>query len=125
MLWLGPDEWLLLASDGSGAEWEGHLRTAVTDAFVTIVDVSKARLGFELVGIGARKLLEIRLRRRPAPAGLRAGLLRADTARTRPGAAVADLARASLPGPGPLVAGAVPQILVHGRDGRLMRSGYR
>jgi sarcosine oxidase subunit gamma len=61
VLWLGPDEWLIVATEGAAAEVapaiESAIREAAGDAFLTAVDVSSNRLGLEIAGPGARDLL--------------------------------------------------------------------
>jgi sarcosine oxidase subunit gamma len=53
-LWLGPDEWLVVAPPGSETALETDLRT--TGA--TVVDVSANRTTLEIRGRGARELLQ-------------------------------------------------------------------
>lgn len=56
VLWLGPDEWLLIAPDGM-VEWESRLRNAIGADQGAVVDVSANRVGFELSGPAARDVL--------------------------------------------------------------------
>ncbi|HET8601910.1 MAG TPA: sarcosine oxidase subunit gamma family protein [Segeticoccus sp.] len=55
VLWLGPDEWLVVAPDGS-EELEGKLRAAVAGAGA-VVDTSAQRTTLHLTGTKARELL--------------------------------------------------------------------
>ena len=55
-LWLGPDEWLLIAedsADGVGA----RLEAALAGMFHTLVDVSHRQVAIEIAGSGAMRLL--------------------------------------------------------------------
>lgn len=54
VLWLGPDEWLLLGPDGSAPDLVERLRAGGVSA----VDVSANRTTIELTGKHARDLLE-------------------------------------------------------------------
>jgi sarcosine oxidase subunit gamma len=60
VLWLGPDEWLLVGPPGGEGELESQLRLALGDAAarVAIVDVSANRTTLELRGPSARAALE-------------------------------------------------------------------
>ena len=58
VLWLGPDEWLVLAPPGAGARLEEALRSALGDAVGAVVDVSANRTTLELWGPRARPALE-------------------------------------------------------------------
>jgi sarcosine oxidase subunit gamma len=58
VLWLGPDEWLVVDAPGSAPAIESVIQAASGDAFVTTVDVSATRTALELSGPGARELLE-------------------------------------------------------------------
>jgi sarcosine oxidase subunit gamma len=60
VLWLGPDEWLLVGPPGGAAALESELRQAVAEAaaLVAIVDVSANRTTLELGGSRARAVLE-------------------------------------------------------------------
>jgi sarcosine oxidase, subunit gamma len=55
-LWLGPDEWLLIAEDG-GAELAGALEAALVGFPHSLVDVSHRQCAIELSGPGAARLL--------------------------------------------------------------------
>lgn len=61
VLWLGPDEWLVIGSPNSEAGLESRLRAAlaagVPDAPVSIVDVSANRTTLELSRPDARAIL--------------------------------------------------------------------
>ena len=57
-LWLGPDEWLLIAPDGEAQQIETAIRAAVsTDPWLSLVDVSHSMTGFSLSGAHARDVL--------------------------------------------------------------------
>jgi len=56
-LWLGPDEWLLLAAGGNADTLAASLEAAAGGEPVSIVDVSHRQLGFELDGPDAATLL--------------------------------------------------------------------
>lgn len=60
VLWLGPDEWLLVGPPGGEADLESQLRDALDEAAarVSIVDVSANRTTLELGGPNARAALE-------------------------------------------------------------------
>jgi sarcosine oxidase, subunit gamma len=55
-LWLGPDEWLLIAEESAGALM-GDLETALGDVFHSLVDVSHRQVGIAVEGPGAARLL--------------------------------------------------------------------
>jgi sarcosine oxidase, subunit gamma len=63
VLWLGPDEWLVVAQEGAPAEVAGAIESALRDAadgaFPTTVDVSANRVGIEVSGTGAADLLAL------------------------------------------------------------------
>jgi sarcosine oxidase subunit gamma len=73
VLWLGPDEWLVLAEPGRQRELEDLLRTAIGDSRGAVVDVSAQRTALSLSGPAAREVLArgcaIDLDPRIAPAG--------------------------------------------------------
>ena len=50
-LWLGPDEWLLLAPEGTAAPLPGALSPC------SLVDISHRQTGLEIAGDGAARLL--------------------------------------------------------------------
>jgi sarcosine oxidase subunit gamma len=54
-LWLGPDEWLLIAEDG--ADVQAKLESALGDVFHSLVDVSHRQVGLSVEGPGAARLL--------------------------------------------------------------------
>jgi sarcosine oxidase subunit gamma len=59
VLWLAPQEWLVAAADGAGAELAARLREALTgDDAGSVVDVSANRTTLELSGASARDVLE-------------------------------------------------------------------
>ncbi|WP_343525512.1 sarcosine oxidase subunit gamma family protein [Sphingomonas sp.] len=57
-LWLGPDEWLLLA-DGAPDDWVTTLQAQLGDALCSLVDVSHRQVALEIVdgGVSAETLL--------------------------------------------------------------------
>jgi sarcosine oxidase subunit gamma len=57
VLWLGPDEWLLVAPQGQAASLERDMRDAFAGAFGSIADVSANRTVLEVAGPGAVDLL--------------------------------------------------------------------
>ena len=56
-LWLGPDEWLIVAGDGRAPGIEHSLRAALAGRHVQIVDTSANRAAIELSGPKAREVL--------------------------------------------------------------------
>lgn len=56
-LWLGPDEWLVVAPDGEQATLEHHLRNGLSGDFGAITEVSANRTVIEIRGTKARDLL--------------------------------------------------------------------
>lgn len=57
-IWLGPDEWLLVAPDGASRDIEEALREAVPDEpWLSIVDVSHNYITLRLAGPRVRELL--------------------------------------------------------------------
>ena len=54
-LWLGPDEWLLIAEDG--ADVQAKLESALGDVFHSLVDVSHRQVGISVEGPRAARLL--------------------------------------------------------------------
>ncbi|MEU6372651.1 sarcosine oxidase subunit gamma family protein [Streptomyces sp. NPDC046909] len=57
VLWMGPDEWLLVVPDGRGAELAALLRSAIGDEFATVTDVSAQRTTLALSGDLVRTVL--------------------------------------------------------------------
>lgn len=57
-LWLGPDEWLLVAPDGRSAQMVDAVEAALTGALGSAVDVSANRTTLRLSGSHARDVLE-------------------------------------------------------------------
>lgn len=57
-LWLGPDEWLLLAPDGEGAAIATDVARALGDRPHSLVDVSHRQVAFAVTGPNAERLLE-------------------------------------------------------------------
>ncbi|MEY9871429.1 sarcosine oxidase subunit gamma [Streptacidiphilus sp. MAP12-33] len=58
VLWLGPDEWLVVGPDGAATSVERSLRQALGADPGSVVDVSANRTTLELSGPSARTLLE-------------------------------------------------------------------
>jgi sarcosine oxidase, subunit gamma len=56
-LWLGPDEWLLLAPETDGAALGLALDAALRDVPHSLVDVSHRQVGCRIAGPGASELL--------------------------------------------------------------------
>lgn len=56
-LWLGPDEWLVLADGGGEHEIVARLRAALGDVHAAVTDVSEARTAIAVAGPHARELL--------------------------------------------------------------------
>ena len=57
ILWLGPDEWLVVDSESSASEIEVHVRAAFAPGWGSTVDVSANRTIVELSGAHARAVL--------------------------------------------------------------------
>ena len=57
LLWLGPDEWLVVGPPGAEERLTGLLRAAVGAEHVSIVDVSAQRTTLDLGGPAVRDLL--------------------------------------------------------------------
>ncbi len=57
VVWLGPDEWLILGEPGTAPVLESGLRAAIGDARGTVVDVSANRTTISVSGPRARDLL--------------------------------------------------------------------
>ncbi len=58
ILWLGPDEWLVLAPDGAAPAIVQELTTALTGVLGSVVDLSANRTTLRLAGPQARDVLE-------------------------------------------------------------------
>jgi sarcosine oxidase subunit gamma len=58
VLWLGPDEWLVVAPPDSAGALESEVRASLGDGLDAVVDVSSNRTTLELTGSRARDLLE-------------------------------------------------------------------
>jgi sarcosine oxidase subunit gamma len=73
LLWLGPDEWLVVAAPGATDRLTGALRAAFGEAFGTVTDVSAQRTTLDLTGPLTRDILArgcaVDLHPRAAPAG--------------------------------------------------------
>ena len=57
-LWLGPDEWLLVATPGAEGPLAERLSDALRRSFASVVDVSANRTAIEVAGPRAREVLE-------------------------------------------------------------------
>ncbi|WP_018698910.1 sarcosine oxidase subunit gamma [Amorphus coralli] len=57
LLWLGPDEWMLVAPDGEAAALETDLRAALTGPHTQVVDVSDYYTVITLTGARGRDVL--------------------------------------------------------------------
>ena len=57
VLWLGPDEWLVVSESQSGGEITARLRQALHGIPAAVTDVSDARIIFVVSGIRARDVL--------------------------------------------------------------------
>ncbi|MFD7324153.1 sarcosine oxidase subunit gamma [Streptomyces sp. NPDC059875] len=57
VLWMGPDEWLLVAPEGRQHELVARLRSAIGDEFATVTDVSAQRTTLALSGHLVRTVL--------------------------------------------------------------------
>ncbi|MFE7447194.1 sarcosine oxidase subunit gamma [Streptomyces chartreusis] len=57
VLWLGPDEWLLIGPPGGEGELESRIREAAGDEPVSVIDVSAQRTTLLVTGPRARDLL--------------------------------------------------------------------
>jgi sarcosine oxidase, subunit gamma len=57
VLWLGPDEWLVVGPPGSAEELQARLREAVGEEPASIVDISAQRTTLLIAGPRARDLL--------------------------------------------------------------------
>jgi len=57
VLWLGPDEWLVLGPPGTGPELVAEMESALIGAHRSVVDVSAGRAWLEIAGPAARERL--------------------------------------------------------------------
>ncbi len=57
ILWLGPDEWLVVTPEGKQGQAESALRTELEGQHVSIVDTTDARTTIRLHGANARNVL--------------------------------------------------------------------
>jgi sarcosine oxidase subunit gamma len=57
VLWMGPDEWLVVASEHPDEGLCERLEVALSEYHASVVDVSAQRMVIELAGTGARELL--------------------------------------------------------------------
>jgi sarcosine oxidase, subunit gamma len=57
VLWLGPDEWLVMTSEGREAAVAQALRQASGDGFVTVVELGSGQTVIELSGARAREVI--------------------------------------------------------------------
>lgn len=57
VLWLGPDEWLILSEPGTGSALESAVRPAIGEGRGAVVDVSANRTTLSVSGPRARDLL--------------------------------------------------------------------
>ncbi|MFJ5031979.1 sarcosine oxidase subunit gamma [Streptomyces sp. NPDC088560] len=57
VVWLGPDEWLVVGQPGAQKELEGRIRAAAGDEHVSVTDVSAQRTTLLVTGPRARDLL--------------------------------------------------------------------
>lgn len=56
-LWLGPDEWLLLAPEGEGHDVLTALTAALGSLPSSVVDISHRQIGLDIIGPSAADLL--------------------------------------------------------------------
>jgi sarcosine oxidase subunit gamma len=57
LLWLGPDEWLILGPPGVGPDVQDSLRQAIGGGFGAVTDVSAQRTALRMSGPAARDVL--------------------------------------------------------------------
>jgi sarcosine oxidase subunit gamma len=57
VIWMGPDEWLVVAPSAQGGLFEPAIRTAFGGAHASVVDVSAQRTIIEVSGSSARDVL--------------------------------------------------------------------
>jgi len=88
-LWLGPDEWLLIAEERA-TDLQAGLEAALSGVFHSLVDVSHRQVGIWLEGPGAARLLaagcplDLDLRAFPAGMSTRTLLVKAEIGLWRP-----------------------------------------
>lgn len=58
ILWLGPDEWLLICTAGEQDKLVAELKSALGDTFAAVTDVSGGNTVLELTGSKARAIIE-------------------------------------------------------------------
>ena len=58
VVWMGPDEWLLVGADGPGQRLRDQLEAALGAYHATVVDVSAQRTVIEVAGADARDVLQ-------------------------------------------------------------------
>jgi sarcosine oxidase, subunit gamma len=72
-LWLGPDEWLLIAGDADPELFSATIASALGEALHSLVDVSHRQVGIVVDGAGAARALSagcpLDLRERAFPVG--------------------------------------------------------
>jgi sarcosine oxidase subunit gamma len=56
-LWLGPDEWLLIADDGAGARLEATINQALANEPASLVDISDRQVAFEVTATNVEDVL--------------------------------------------------------------------
>lgn len=59
VLWLGPDEWLVVSANGEGPDLAAEFLALLTGQHISVLDVSANRTIFELSGEGARDVLSM------------------------------------------------------------------
>jgi sarcosine oxidase subunit gamma len=57
VLWLGPDEWLVLTQEGSEGALAQALRQAAGDGFATVVELGSGQTVIEISGARAREVI--------------------------------------------------------------------
>ena len=57
-LWLGPDEWLIVAAPGREKDLAAALRQVLTGQHAAVVDLSEARTVITVTGTRAREMLQ-------------------------------------------------------------------
>ena len=59
VLWLGPDEWLVVSARGDGGDLVAEFLALMTGQLVSVLDISANRTIIELSGEGARDVLSM------------------------------------------------------------------